>query len=136
MEVNIILFVITTSTIIFLIIVLTESAILEILETPRKPKNQVEGLVGLDVAKYMQEHIFMFGGKSIRAKFEMPSYLISDVLDAFRANVDFKDLGDEMVLASVKVNEKRYALWARQYASQIKITEPKELDRYVQAGYG
>ena len=51
---------------------------IEILETPRKPKNQVEGLVGLDVAKYMQEHIFMFGGKSIRAKFEMPSYLISD----------------------------------------------------------
>ena len=100
---------------------------IEILETPRKPKNQVEGLVGLDVAKYMQEHIFMFGGKSIRAKFEMPSYLISDVLDAFRANVDFKDLGDEMVLASVKVNENDMRFWARQYASQIKITEPKEL---------
>ena len=31
----------------------------------------------------------MFGGKSIRAKFEMPNYLISDVLDAFRANVEF-----------------------------------------------
>ena len=100
---------------------------IEILETPRKPKSQVEGLVGLDVAKYMQEHIFMFGGKSIRAKFEMPSYLISDVLDAFMANVDFEDLGDGKVLASVKVNENDMRFWARQYASQIKITEPKEL---------
>lgn len=69
----------------------------------------------------------MFGGKSIRAKFEMPNYLISDVLDAFRANVDFKDLGDGMVLASVEVNENDMRFWARQYASQIKITEPKEL---------
>ena len=100
---------------------------IEILDTPRKPKNQVEGLVGLDVAKYMQEHIFMFGGKSIRAKFEMPSYLISDVLDSFRANVDFKDLGNDMVLASVKINENDMRFWARQYASQIKITDPKEL---------
>lgn len=82
---------------------------IEILETPRKPKNQVEELVGLDVAKYMQEHIFMFGGKSIRA------------------NVDFKNLGDGKVLASVKVNENDMRFWARQYASQIKITEPKEL---------
>ena len=100
---------------------------IEILDTPRKPKNQVEGLVGLDVAKYMQEHIFMFGGKSIRAKFEMPSYLISDVLDYFRANVDFKDLDNGRIFASVRVNGNDMRLWARQYASQIKITEPKEL---------
>lgn len=69
----------------------------------------------------------MFGGKSIRAKFEMPSYLISDVLDYFRANVDFKDLDNGRILASVRVNENDMRLWARQYASQIKITEPKEL---------
>lgn len=69
----------------------------------------------------------MFGGKSIRAKFEMPKYLISDVLDSFRANVDFKDLGNDMVLASVKINENDMRYWARLYASQIKITEPKEL---------
>lgn len=100
---------------------------IEILDTPRKPKNQVEGLVGLDVAKYMQEHIFMFGGKSIRAKFEMPKYLISDVLDSFGANVNFADIGDGNVLTSVKVNENDIRYWARLYASQIKITEPKEL---------
>ena len=83
--------------------------------------------MGLDVAKYMQEHIFMFGGKSIRAKFEMPKYLISDVLDSFGANVNFTDIGDGNVLTSVKVNENDIRYWARLYASQIKITEPKEL---------
>lgn len=97
------------------------------LSTPRKPEKQVTGLDTLDVAQYMQEHIYMFGGRSIRAKFEMPSYLISDVLDAFSANVNFEDLGDGNVLASVKVNENDIRFWARQYASQIKITEPKEL---------
>lgn len=100
---------------------------IELLDTPRKPKNEVEGLMSLDIAQYMNEHIYMFGGKSIRAQFEMPSYLISDVLDAFRTNVDFEDLGDGMVLASVKVNENDMRLWAKQYCGQVKITEPKDL---------
>ena len=100
---------------------------IEILDTPRKAKNQVEGLVGLDVAQYMNEHIYMFGGKSIRAKFEMPSYLISDVLDYFRANVDFKDIGNDKIVASVKANETDIRMWARQYCGQIKMIEPQSL---------
>ena len=100
---------------------------IQILDTPRKPRNLVKGLVGLDVAQYMREHIYMFGGKSIRAKFEMPKFLISDVLDYFRANVDFEDIGDGKVAAQVKVNENDMRLWARQYAGQVKITEPAAL---------
>lgn len=69
----------------------------------------------------------MFGGKSIRAKFEMPRYLISDVLDSFGSNVNFTDIDDDNVLSSVKVNENDIRYWARLYASQIKIIEPKEL---------
>ena len=100
---------------------------IELLDTPRKPREQVQGLVGLDVAQYMAEHIYMFDGKSIRARFEMPRYLISDVLDFFKANVDFEDLDKDRVLATVKVNENDMRLWARLYAGQIKITEPKAL---------
>ena len=100
---------------------------IEILETPRKPKNQVEGLAGLDIAQYMNEHIYMFGGKSIRAQFEMPKYLISDVLDHFKADVNFKQLDENTVLTSVKVNESDMRLWSKQYCGQVKITEPKDL---------
>ena len=100
---------------------------IEILDTPRKAENQVEGLVGLDVARYMNEHIYMFTGKSVRAKFEAPKYLISDILDYFRANVEFKELDEGNVIATVKANETDLRLWARQYAGQIKITEPTEL---------
>ena len=100
---------------------------IEILDTPRKAKNQVEGLVGLDVARYMNEHIYMFTGKSVRAKFEAPKYLISDILDYFKADVIFKELDEKNVIATVKANETDLRLWARQYAGQIKITEPTEL---------
>ena len=100
---------------------------IEILDTPRKAKNQVEGLVGLDVARYMNEHIYMFGGKSVRAKFEAPKYLISDILDYFKADVNFKELDEKNVIATVKANETDLRLWARQYAGKIKITEPTEL---------
>lgn len=100
---------------------------IELLETPRKPKSKVEGLAGLDIAKYMNEHVYMFGGKTIRAKFEMPSYLISDVLDYFRSDVEFKELESNKVLATVKVNESDMQLWARQYCGQIKVIEPQSL---------
>ena len=100
---------------------------IEILDTPRKAKNQVEGLVGLDIARYMNEHIYMFTGKSVRAKFEAPKYLISDILDYFKADVIFKELDEKNVIATVKANETDLRLWARQYAGQIKITEPTEL---------
>ena len=99
----------------------------EKLETPCKDKHEVKGLVGLNVPSYMQEHIYMFSGKSIRAKFEMPSYLISDVLDYFRANVDFNDIGNDKIVASVKANETDIQMWARQYSGQIKVLEPTEL---------
>ena len=102
---------------------------IEILDTPRKAKNQVEGLVGLDVARYMNEHIYMFTGKSVRAKFEAPKYLISDILDYFKADVIFKELDEKNVIATVKANETDLRLWARQYAGQIKITEPTELSQ-------
>ena len=100
---------------------------IELLETPRKPKNKIQGLVGLDIAQYMNEHIYMFTGKSVRAKFEAPKYLISDILDYFRANVEFKELENDQVLATVKVNETDMQLWARQYCGQIKIIEPQSL---------
>ena len=37
------------------------------------------------------------------------------------------DIDDDNVLSSVKVNENDIRYWARLYASQIKIIEPKEL---------
>lgn len=100
---------------------------IELLDTPRKPKNKVQGLVGLDIAQYMNEHIYMFTGQSVRAKFEAPKYLISDILDYFKADVNFKELDEKNVIATVKANETDLRLWARQYAGQIKITEPTEL---------
>lgn len=100
---------------------------IELLETPRKPKNKVQGLVGLDIAQYMNEHIYMFTGKSVRAKFEAPKYLISDILDYFKADVNFKELENDQVLATVKVNETDMQLWAGQYCGQIKIIEPQSL---------
>lgn len=99
----------------------------EIVDEPRKDKKKVKGLVGLDIPKYMSEHIYMFHGKSIRARFELPNYLISDVLDYFRANVDFRQINDEKVEATVSANETDIQLWAKQYAGQIKMTYPKSL---------
>ena len=56
-----------------------------------------------------------------------PESLKNRLRGSFGANVNFTDIGDGNVLTSVKVNENDIRYWARLYASQIKITEPKEL---------
>lgn len=101
---------------------------IQVLDTPVKPKNMIKGLEhGLDVSKHMAEHIYMFTGKSIRARFKAPKYLISDILDYFGSEIRFKELEDDMVLATVTINEQDMKLWAMQYASQVTVLEPAAL---------
>lgn len=100
---------------------------IEILDTPRKSNNEVTGLKGMDIPQYIAEHIYMFGGKSIRAQFEVPKYLISDVLDFFSYDVGFKEIGDDKMLVTVKINENDMRLWARQYCGQVKVIKPQSL---------
>lgn len=107
---------------------------IEILDTPVKPKSQVEGLEnGLDISKHMAEHIYMFNGTSIHAKFEAPKDLISDILDFFGSDVTFTEKDEETIIVSVKINENDMELWAMQYCTQIKIVEPKSLAEQCKA---
>ena len=68
----------------------------------------------------------MFGGKSIRAKFEMPKFLISDVLDYFRANVDLRTSATERSRCRSR-STKTTCGCGRDSMGQVKITEPAAL---------
>lgn len=97
---------------------------IELLDTPRKPREQVQGLVGLDVAQYMAEHIYMFDGKSIRARFEMPRYLISDVLDFFKANLKVLDFMmaehiEKVLFAGEVMPAKQLNYWRSKYPNAL-----------------
>lgn len=101
---------------------------IELLDTPAKSKRKVKGAEnGFDLSKHMTEHIYMFAGKSIRAKIIAEKYIIGDIIDYFGSDAAFSNETEDKVTVTVNVNEQDMRLWALQYALQVKVTEPQTL---------
>lgn len=78
----------------------------------------------INLPKHMAEHVYMFGGKTVRAKFRAPSYIIDQIVDWFGTDTDFKPLDGETVEVLVDVNENAFFCWAMQYGMHIEVLEP------------
>lgn len=101
---------------------------IQILETPRKPLNKVEGLKnGLDLGKHMAEHIYMFSGESIRVTLQAPKWIINDLIDWFGKEIEFTDENNNLIKAIVHVNENAMRKWALQYAHCVRVLTPEKL---------
>ena len=99
-----------------------------ILDAGRKPMKKVKGLEnGLNLSKHMTEHMYMFGGDSVRILMKAQKGLINDLVDWFGR--DFRILGEEGEWYTISVcsNENAMFLWAMQYSTHVEILEPKRL---------
>lgn len=98
-------------------------------DEPIKPFESLEGAgrAGLDLAKYMAEHVYMYSSANSRCRFRVARAMISDVIDMFGANVVFSDETDEYVTASARVNERAMWQFAKNFAPDVLILEPKRL---------
>lgn len=93
-----------------------------------KSKKLVKGLEnGLNLPKHMAEHIYMFGGDSIRVMFRTKKYLLSELFDWFGKDIIFSDETEDEVTCSVFVNEQAMRKWALQYALHVKVLSPQAL---------
>ena len=101
---------------------------IELLETNAKPVCEIEGMkYGLDLKKYIDEHIYMWSGKTIRAKFIAEKNILNDVMDYFGGDVRLSDETETTVTVSARVNEQDMLLWAMQFAADMTVLEPKSL---------
>lgn len=106
---------------------------LQILEEPVKPFEKLRWANGqmLDLAKYMQEHPYMYAGENVRAVFRITKSMISDVIDLFGAEVQFTNEDDAGVTVSVYTNEMAMEQFAKKYAPDVAVMEPKRLREKV-----
>lgn len=104
-------------------------------DEPLKPFESLEGAgrMGLDLAKYMAEHVNMYSSANARCKFRVTREMISDVIDMFGANVVFSDETDMRVTVSARVNERAMWQFAKNFAPDVVILEPKRLADQVRA---
>ncbi|MGN0572382.1 MAG: helix-turn-helix transcriptional regulator, partial [Acutalibacteraceae bacterium] len=101
---------------------------IEILDEPVKPMKDVTGYKnGLDLPKHMAEHIYMFCGESVNAKFRADKFVVNDIVDWFGTGVKFSNETENTVDVSVKVNEMAMFHWAMQYGTHVEMLEPESL---------
>lgn len=73
----------------------------------------------------------MFSGESVRVKFRAVKPMISDVMDVFGTEVRFFDETAETVTVSAMVNEMAMLQFARSFAPDVVVLEPKSLAEKV-----
>ncbi|MBE7021224.1 MAG: WYL domain-containing protein [Ruminococcaceae bacterium] len=96
---------------------------IKILEDIRKPIEELdEG--GLNLPKHMAEHLYMFAGESIHAKFRAHTYLIDQIIDWYGQDVKISPLTNDECMVEVKVNQEAFFYWALQYGPHIEVMEP------------
>ncbi len=90
----------------------------------KRMKDLKEGIKNFSISKYINDHIYMFGGDSIDAIFELDNERgILIVKDWFGENskISYKN---EKILAHVKCNETALYYWTLQYADVVKAISP------------
>ena len=107
---------------------------IQLLDTRRKSIKKLEGTESeLDLPKHMNEHIYMFSGKSAAVTMRIERSMINAVVEWFGKKVDFYNESDTEINARVTVNLEAMRCWARQYLPYVKIISPTELVKQVEA---
>ena len=104
---------------------------IQLLDAPRKPENEVVGLKDWTLPKHMAEHLYMFGGESVRVSFRMKMKIIDDVIDWFGSDIVFTDETEDGVTAHVTVNWHAMRHWALQYCRHVTVLTPPDLAQEV-----
>jgi predicted DNA-binding transcriptional regulator YafY len=106
----------------------------KVLKEPVKPFEKLTGADGqrLDLARYMTEHIYMYSSENRMVKFRIPKSWVSDVIDLFGMGVRFSDETESHVTVTAHVNEMAMKQFAKSYAPDVVVLEPKELREEVE----
>lgn len=102
---------------------------IQILEEKGKPFETLKwsGHQPMNLNEYMKEHVYMYSSENTFVKFRIVKAMISDVIDLFGKGVNFSEETDTHVSVSVHVNERAAEQFAKNYAPDVVILQPKRL---------
>lgn len=88
----------------------------------------------LNLPKHMAEHVYMFTGESIHAKFKAKNYIVDQLIDWFGVDIKIEPIDENECMAEVKVNKEAFFLWALQYGLHVEVVEPIDIrERIIDA---
>ena len=101
---------------------------IKLVDSPIKPITKIKGYEnGIDIAKYVNEHIYMLDGKTIKAKIKInTNFDIHYIYDWFGKNANvYKE--NEEYFADVVANDNAIKYWCMQYGDCVELVAPKEM---------
>ncbi len=100
---------------------------IKILDTPIRPVTELENYEnGIDISKYINENIYMFGGKTITARFKVSGdYAINRIMEWFGDNAKITEQNGEYI-ATVTANENSLIYWSLQFSTNTELISPQE----------
>lgn len=80
---------------------------------------------GVDIAKYVNEHIYAFGKNTIKATLKLSGeHAVSYVVDWFGNDISFYKKDDNSIYVDIEVNEQALIYWCLQYGENIELVSP------------
>lgn len=101
----------------------------------RVPLNILEGFENFDIAKYLNEHVYLFSEQVITAKIEiLETYGIQYLYDYFGSDVKiYKE--DGKLYTKIRSSSDALYFWILQYGEALKVVEPLDLVNKVKEHY-
>lgn len=99
---------------------------IKLLDSPIKPLNKVKGCEeNFNIAKYINENVYMFASKVIRAKIRLESKFDGTYIHEWFANAKIRE-EDGRFYAYVNADENSIIYWCIQYGDVVELMEPYE----------
>lgn len=98
---------------------------------PIKPIESLKELEGFDIAKYLNENIYLLAGEVINAEIELKDESsIQFVIDWFGSNAKIHKK-DDKILVNIRCNESALFYWCMQYSECTKVISPESLKQRI-----
>lgn len=102
---------------------------IKLLDEPRKAMRDVEGLgENFNLNDYMEENIYMFGGKAENIKLSLKKGFLDEFIDWFKPeDIRVREKKDDEIIVRVKSNRMAMRRWALRYALYVRVLSPQSL---------
>lgn len=101
---------------------------IKIVDKKRKPVKNITGFEhGLDLQRYMSEHMYMFSGESVFVIFRAKKCIINDIVDWFGSDIIITNYNDTEIEVRAHVNYEAMRRWGQQYAMYTRVICPQSL---------
>lgn len=106
---------------------------IKILDSAARPVRDLPGFKsGLNIGRYVSQHIYMFGGEPKEVILRMDSSMVGAVVSKFGDKASIKPIDDSAIKVRVTTAPEGIKFWILQCGSRCRVIRPEALKSWMQ----